>query len=384
MEPEDGYEDNTNEIVVQGPDQPKPFIGGFRHRKTGVEYHHAVTQTPAPSPKEPKVIKEKAHRDTQTAKIASRTTQGRREAGAQTKRPGLDIEERTDVPLHARPYFDSASYMKLIEQKALIIQCFARGWFARTVARQMRADLDTKRQEHAERDQLKREAFESKKLTEIERRMHPRSREDFDVLYNELEAWRLQETKRINAMDRPEQERMSLLAQLLYKETKLLQTIDKLKLSAGQENKDERVQRQLELMAAPKKWEMSDGVVADVHTPYTTRSRELLELYTGLKMTNLSLDNRLDVLLHVKYTVKQFDCNLTREIVDLIDREADMLNRGRPDKSLAGLRHRTANLFLQFVETPEFNAEAARFQRVPRELLQRQDLQPIPPRGIKA
>lgn len=36
------------------------------------------------------------------------------------------------------------------------------------------------------------------------------------------------------------------------------------------------------------------------------------------------------------FEVKEFDCNLTREMVDLIDREADMLNRGRPEKSFAG------------------------------------------------
>ena len=49
------------------------------------------------------------------------------------------------------------------------------------------------------------------------------------------------------------------------------------------------------------------------------------------------------------------------EIVDLIDREADMLNRGRTETSLEGLRKRLSNLFLQFIETPEFNPEAARF-----------------------
>lgn len=62
--------------------------------------------------------------------------------------------------------------------------------------------------------------------------------------------------------------------------------------------------------------------------------------------------------------MKEFDCNLTRDIVDLIDREADMLNRGRSEESLEGLRKRLANLFLQFVHTPEFNPEAARFQQV--------------------
>lgn len=35
-----------------------------------------------------------------------------------------------------------------------------------------------------------------------------------------------------------------------------------------------------------------------------------------------------------------------------------------------GLRKRLVNLFLQFIETPEFNPEASRFQKVPRELLQ--------------
>merc|ERR1711871_306554 len=86
---------------------------------------------------------------------------------------------------------------------------------------------------------------------------------------------------------------------------------------------------------------------------------------------------RLDVLLHVKWTVKEFDCNLTRELVDLIDREADMLNRGRPEKSFVGLRRRMANLFLQFIETPEFNPEAMRFQKVPRELHQQSSVHPL-------
>lgn len=52
-----------------------------------------------------------------------------------------------------------------------------------------------------------------------------------------------------------------------------------------------------------------------------------MQLYRGLNLQGLSLEERLDVLLHVKWTVKEFDCALTREIVQLIDREADLLNR---------------------------------------------------------
>jgi hypothetical protein len=52
--------------------------------------------------------------------------------------------------------------------------------------------------------------------------------------------------------------------------------------------------------------------------------------------------------------------------VDLIDREADLLNRARAAGALAGLRARIASLFLNFIETPEFNPEASRHQVVPK------------------
>jgi hypothetical protein len=36
------------------------------------------------------------------------------------------------------------------------------------------------------------QAAEEHRRKEIERRMHPRTAADFEILYNELEAWRLQ------------------------------------------------------------------------------------------------------------------------------------------------------------------------------------------------
>jgi len=136
---------------------------------------------------------------------------------------------------------------------------------------------------------------------------------------------------------------------------------------AAKENSEARVQKSLSSMSEPKKWELANGTTVHVHTPFTTRAKELMQLYNGLKLPLLTTDERLDVLLHVKWTVKEFDCNLSREIVELVDREADLLNRGRSVASLEGLRKRLANLFLQFVETPEFNPEATRQMMVPGE-----------------
>jgi len=279
--------------------------------------------------------------------------------------------------LRPLPYFNSDDLAELRLEKAIDLQRYTRGWFARTAATSLRrAQAAAAAAAAAEEEAQKAEAEERHKL-EIQRRMHPHTYEDFDILYSELEAWRAQETRRINTESTSEEERLAALQQLVLKEQKLLQTIDRLRLQADEENRDKRIRSVLQLMSAPKRWQMSDGEIAQVHTPFTTRAKELMELYNGLRLPLLTIDERLDVLLHVKWTVKEFDCNLTRDIVELIDREADMLNRGRSESSLAGLRKRLANLFLQFIETPEFNPEAARFQKVPAELMLRSNVTPI-------
>jgi len=53
-------------------------------------------------------------------------------------------------------------------------------------------------------------------------------------------------------------------------------------------------------------------------------------------MKYLTQDERLDVLLTLKHTVKEHDCKLTQEIIELIDREADLLMRGVKESNLEG------------------------------------------------
>jgi hypothetical protein len=55
---------------------------------------------------------------------------------------------------------------------------------------------------------------------------------------------------------------------------------------------------------------------------------------------------------------------LTQEIIELIDREADLLMRGVKESNLDGLRKRISTLFLQYIKTPTFNPEAARLLKV--------------------
>lgn len=292
-------------------------------------------------------------------------------------RKDLHISTEHDIFLVPRVYFNAEQLADLKLRKTIIMQCYWRGYKARCRAWALRDAQEQRRKaiEDAEVEQKRRAAKQHE--IEVQRRMNPKSFRDFEILYNELENWRLHETRRIKEdPNLDEKAKKVSLAQLLDKETTLLQTIDRLKITANKDNRQKRIKKMLELMSEPKLWQMSDGDVTEVHTPFTVRAKELRELYNGLNLGMLSTDERLDVLLHVKWTVKEFDCNLSREIVGLIDREADLINRGRSDASLAGLRRRLSNQFLRFIETPEFNPEASRFQKNPHDVVTRSAVRP--------
>jgi hypothetical protein len=112
-------------------------------------------------------------------------------------------------------------------------------------------------------------------------------------------------------------------------------------------------------MAGPKKWHLAKGGFVLVDTPSTLRARELRDAYFGLADTPESVDGRLHILLQLKNIVKEYDCSITQDLIQLINREGDLLCRGRDGVCLDGLRERIKSLFLQFMSTPEFNPEAA-------------------------
>jgi len=368
-----GNESKPKQIVVQieyAPSamQKMQFIGGYRNKRSGCVYHHACVQTEDDGRRGGKAPK--AVSSTQTYKMVAAGIQTAREVSTQMRRSDLLIDEEGDVEVVPGPYVTSEEHLQRKLASIIIIQCYARGYLARKLARRLRHEkLEREMADENER-QLRAYELERRRKFEIERRMHPKSHEDFAILRRELEAWKAQELSRIrleseqSGGEMPEDVRHQRMLALLHKETKLLQTIDRLKIHASSDNRDVKTAMMLSEMAQPKGWALKDGDTIDVHTPFTIRARELMQLYNALRLPLLTMDERLDVLLHVKWTVKEFDCNLTREIVSLVDREADLLNRGRDVQKLVNLRKRTANLFLEFVSTPEFNPESERFRLI--------------------
>lgn len=68
--------------------------------------------------------------------------------------------------------------------------------------------------------------------------------------------------------------------------------------------------------------------------------------------------------IYVQVYLQEHDCKLTREITELIDREADLIMRGTKEENLHGLRKRIITLFLQYFKNPEFNPEVVKMLKV--------------------
>ena len=354
----------TVDIEYNLPDH-KPFLGGYKNRVTGFEYHNVAGQTALlPHQRGLDKLIDKFHRACQTQMTRYGDGQTAREFGCQTPFYHQYINDKYPT-LDAKGYMLAVDELNLREISALKIQRITRGFFARQLVAKMKQELEEEKKQMEIQEKKVQEELEHKRMVEIERRRHPRTAADFKVLYEELAAWHWQETQAINQGNYPEEIRKQLLKDLLAKETELLHTIDRMKIEAKKLNTEYRNDKDLDDMSKKKLWQLTNGEIIKVKTPNTMRAKELRNLFRALKMQGVTADERIEILLLLKQTIKEFNCQLTQDLITLIDREADLLNRGRSESALQGLRKRIETLFLQFCQTPEFNPEAASLQKVP-------------------
>ena len=364
----EGEEDKEFNVTVvrEGSANSKRFMGGYRNKESGVVYHNADAQTAPPEKNNPKGV-EKFHRDAQTVDVTNRSQQTNKEAATQMERKDLLLDTSKDRVVEPGEAVPADEVLAAREEQTINIQCFIRQCFAMRRVARLRVEREERQLEEAKSREVEEKQSAEDRKREIERRMKPRSKADFKILEDELHAWREYETRRIKARDDlSNKEKHTLLADLLEKEVKLLQTIDRLKIEARKQNKKEKTQKILNIMAAPKTWirQQTDSTEApevEVDTPMVTRARELVELYHGLCLKDLDRSERLDVIFNVKWVVKDFNTDLANDILSLIDREMDLLNRGRSAKSMEGLRKRLSASFLKFVRCPDYNPEATHF-----------------------
>ncbi|GLD61737.1 IQ and ubiquitin-like domain-containing protein [Lates japonicus] len=159
--------------------------------------------------------------------------------------------------------------------------------------------------------------------------------------------------------------RKAALCLLLEQEAQLIATIGRHRIAVHNNNYDKTIRKFLDKCGAPHQWRAADGRLIEMDTQHTIRARELRDLYAGVNELTAAEEQRLHVLMTLKHTVKEHECQLTRDIVDLIDREVDLMTRGVKAVRLEGLRRRICTLFLQYIKTPAFNPEVAKLLKVP-------------------
>ncbi|ESP01005.1 hypothetical protein LOTGIDRAFT_52457, partial [Lottia gigantea] len=351
-------------VEIERSMNKKPFLGGYRHKVSGVEFLNASAQT-RPKVRPPNNI-ERFCRDTQTVHQKNRPQQTTNDMSTQMTGIGVYVANLEDKMIIPGKYVTADEFHARRWKMVVIIQKYYRRWLAKRYVNTLKAEKARRLEWERAEELRKKKEKEDRIKREFERRMNPNSKEDFDLLFHALEKWRKEEIERIE-LSLTGAEKKAALCMLLDQETQLLAAIDRHKLEADKSNKTKRIQDFLAKAAAPKKWKARDGKYVEMDTPYTIRAKELQDIYNSINMKYLTQDERLDVLLTLKHTVKEHDCKLTQEIIELIDREADLLMRGVKEDNLDGLRKRISTLVLQYIKTPTFNPESAKLLKIPQD-----------------
>ncbi|XP_076185980.1 IQ motif and ubiquitin-like domain-containing protein isoform X4 [Aptenodytes patagonicus] len=295
--------DSFQDVVVkiERPTYHKPFLGGFKNRITGVEFHNAGSQT-IPKTRPDKGI-QLFCRETQTVFEKNKPQQTKNTTSTQMTKIGLYVSNMTDKLVSPGKYVTAEEYHKRRLEAVIVLQTYFRRWHAINVVQNLREEKRLRLAWEAQEELRRKKEKEEKLRREHERRLNPKTKEDFELLYHALELWKQEETERINRT-LAGAERKAAFCGLLEQEAQLIASIGRHKLNADEENQQKATLRFLAKCAQPKRWKAYDGKITEMDTQYTLRARELFEIYRSISMTDIPKDERIDVLLTLRRTVK--------------------------------------------------------------------------------
>jgi len=356
----------------------KQWLGGFKHKVNNIEFHNAEAQT---NRKVRVHAAERNSRETQTTNPRNKQLNTSQNAATQMTKPGVYVSTRTDRVIIPGKYTLAATIEKRRVQAAIIIQKHYRRYMAQQIVAQLKKDLKRFEEWIMLQKETKEKEKADRKAENLRRRLNPRTEKDFELVWHALEQWREEQISLINETTQTPAETKAALATLQEQVAQLVAAIGRHRTRAAEEQKEQRISKFLDACAAPRKWKARDGKWVqmvnwsqpengkfEMDTGYTLRAKELRDLYNTLKMDELNVEERVDALLSLKQVAASVpDCKLTKEIIQLCEREAELLLRGINPSLLSGLRARILQLYFQFCREPKFNPEAARHLKVPQD-----------------
>lgn len=202
---------------------------------------------------------------------------------------------------------------------------------------------------------------ETELVADLSRRLKPKSDKDFNELQSELQEWRDREQDKILASHPAAQ--IGLEQEALAKEGFLLRKIDGLKAKEYKDRRAKRIDSELADIAKPNRWTLTDGKEVLVDTPASTHASNLRRIYNGLEESgqDAGSDSRKTYLVEARAAVSASSHadSISKDLIELIDRELDLLGRGIDEKVVQSLNMRVRNLLLQFIQDGKHNPAAA-------------------------
>lgn len=344
-------------LVVEIVDRSvrKPFLGGWRDRRTHTEYHNAATQT---RPRDSKVPWDSlTTRDTQTTVLIDIATEIPLEKSSQTFENGIYMPSVWDKYLSAGKFEprerknlfkDGNTRRRYLEAFAVKIQKFYRAYRTRAMIRHFAAIFRNLVRSNVSFYRAFPEQHGNKRQLQIIKSTSPRTRDDFEMLYSLVDRWRIGEIERAN-QTLMQCSRMAAHAVILQKEIELLRAIDRIKTEVKKVQVEKRNLDFLNRRAKPITWTGYKGCTVSMETLRVQKAKEYKKLYESLLNGHSTTEERLNLLLRIRNFLKTHKCEAVLEMTYLIDQELCLLSRNIHESMLDQLRSRLKFAFLHFI-----------------------------------
>ncbi|XP_050461497.1 IQ and ubiquitin-like domain-containing protein isoform X1 [Cataglyphis hispanica] len=322
----------------------KPYLGGWRHKITGIEYLNAASQT-GPLRKSWKTT---CSRSVQCVETKDGTTQSLRHCVTQMWRDDCYIPSEEDKYMIVKPYKSYAEVRAYLDRHARIIQ---RNYRAYRLKKYIKECVEVYRNllENCNKyEEEKIMAYEMRHKQNILRQTFPRSRTDFGMLYSLIERWRSDCIKDIKSRlfkggQRAENYR------ILEKTVEMFNQVDKHKQAIKSSYRKQKVLRFLALNCKSIRWTGYKGKLVEMITLKIQKAREFKELYNALSNRNVSSEERIKLLIMLRKLLEPHNCIEAFDLISLLDQEIALLNRRIEGLSLDYLNERIMHTYLNFV-----------------------------------
>ncbi|XP_054006217.1 IQ and ubiquitin-like domain-containing protein [Hylaeus anthracinus] len=336
-------------LIVEDRRIKKPFLGGWRHKRINVKYLNAESQT-GPRKMPPK---DTCSRMVQYIWMTDAVTQTPCDHPTQMWRPDCFISSESDKYLTSKPYETYEEMMQRLDHdgKARIIQRNYRIYkllkHVKEYARQYRELVDNCRKYEEETEMM----YKRRHQLEILRRTNPKSRLDFDMLYDLVEQWRRDRL----SCTKQRFFRAAVCAEnymILDKTVEMLNVIDQKRRAVMTRYRNRKRAKFLTVNCKSVTWHGYKGKLVEMVTTRNQKARELKMMYDSLTNYSVTQGERMEVLTMLKKSLEVHNCVAAFHLIRLLDEELDYLARGiAKDMSLHFFRERIAYSYLYFIRS---------------------------------